>query len=129
MDSYGYEFDKEKVWDANYSFIHSFEEIGWPYPVFEKEKWLQEQKDEYESPQYTIVNKDGEEQSIIYPKEKFNPEFTPLCTYIPTNKLLIQMMRTAIYVEDTNDLLYNYSIMIPDFSSFGDESNNDQKSN
>ena len=129
MDSFGYEFDKNKEWAAEYTFIHNFEDIGWPYPIFQSEKWLQEEKDLYEKPVHTVLNRNGKEENVVYPKEKFNKNFSPLCSYLPTNKLLIQLMRTAIFIEDENELLFNYNNMVPDFSSFGDETTGDQKSN
>ena len=109
MDKYAFEFDKKKVWDAPYTYVHSFDEIGWPSVIFENETWLQNQEDNYNNKKTKSMISDSEGRVIetVYPREKFNENFSPLCTYIPTNKLLIQIMRTCMFIEKEEDLLYN----------------------
>ena len=71
--------------------------IGLPDITFANEKAMEKKKTKK-------LAEDRPEK--IYADEKFNPTFCPLVTYLPTNRVLIKLMRACILVNSPEDLAY-----------------------
>lgn len=48
----------------------------------------------------------GDDFELIYPKEKYNEEMSPICNYIPSNKILLTMFRMAILCKSESETFF-----------------------
>ena len=88
IDEYAYEFTKKREY-PKWAYITSIQSIGLPDITFASEKVMEKKK----------TKKLTEDQpKKIYADEKFNPNVCPLVTYLPTNRVLIKLMRACIMV-------------------------------
>ena len=100
IDNYAPEFDNRKK--ASYAFVSHFEDIFQAEGLFPKEKSVFA----FPAKKHVLKDKDGEDIELIYPVEKYNKDMSPLCTYIPTNKVLLSLMRLTITIKDEKDLVF-----------------------
>ena len=86
------------------AYIYSLAEIGlkdvFSYQDSKDIEFKQEQK-------LSIFDKQGKVFNTIYPGKKYNPQTSPTCTFLPSNRLLLQVMRNIIYVKEERELVYN----------------------
>lgn len=72
--------------------IHSFDCLGWPDLAFPKEA--------ESSPIET-------DSGLEYPKYKYTKSQSPLCMFMPSERVLIKIIRACTYVEKVGDLVFH----------------------
>ena len=59
-----------------------------------------------------IVNLDekGIEMPYIYPTYKYNKDFIPFCIYIPSDAMMLNLMRICCFARMSEQLFFNVKI-------------------
>ena len=103
----------------NEHLINSPEMIGWPDMTFEKEKKSDEQFERQRAQSHflTEVDDNSEDRSHLhrgsgyraYPDHRYQAD-SPRLLYIPTDEVLVKIMRACCHLSSPDDLIYNTPI-------------------
>ena len=78
--------------------VNSFEFIGFPDLTFDKE---------YRKPVESVDPDAGEDDSNLkYPEHRYEYKNSPMCVYIPSDLVLMKMMRACCYLKSAEESPY-----------------------
>ena len=82
----------------NLGLITDFNTIAWPDLTFPKEHFI----DDPDSNTETLEN------NMIYPPYKYTSTTPPLCIFLPSEQLMLKIMRMCIGIKDRSELVINW---------------------
>ena len=77
--------------------ISNFSFIGFPDLTFEKE---------YKAPLKTEPDELEDSENLKYPDYKYTYNISPTCIYIPSDLVLLKIMRACCFITKIEDLVY-----------------------
>ena len=87
---------------TNLGRITNFNTIAWPDLTFPKEHFIDNNDSSTEN-----IN---DQNQLIYPAYKYKSPTPPLCIFLPSEQLMLKIMRSCLGIRDKADLVFNWKI-------------------